>query len=381
MISYEDIRELQHYQPKSDSGVLSLYVNVDQSRASNLNRGFETAAEDQCRRIAEQEAAVENGKPSKFESERGRVMRFLREYTPKGKGLVIFSDSAREFWWHRDLQVEVPTRARWSPQPWVRPLLELIEDTDRLAVVLIDKQCGRILSLDATGLSQHSEIASEVPNRHVTTGTDHIWSQAQMERDHVKHIKWHAKRVADELGAVVDRLRLTRIVIGGPVEATSIFIDELPKRLRQMIIQTVSAPVDISLERLSNELQAINTRAELEDELKIVDSLVTAASKGDRAVLGLSETLEALNQGRVYRLVVTKDYRAEGKQCSSCGVLLLAELEARCSFCDGSLTAAPDLINRASHKVIEQAGKVQLVSGAAAGKLAAAGGVGAILRF
>jgi len=380
MISYEDIRELQH-QPKSDSGVLSLYVNVDQSRASNLNRGFETAAEDQCRRIAEEEAAVENGKSSNFESERGRVMRFLKEYTPKGKGLVIFSDSAREFWWHRDLQVEVPTRARWSPQPWVRPLLELIEDTDRLAVVLIDKQCGRILSFDATGLSQHSEIASEVPNRHVTTGTDHIWSQAQMERDHVKHIKWHAKRVADELSAVVDRLKLSRLVIGGPVEATSIFIDELPKRLRQMVIETVSAPVDISLERLTTELQAISTRVELEDELKIVESLITAASKGDRAVLGLPETLEAVNQGRVYRLVVTKNYRAEGKQCSSCGVLLLTDLAARCSFCDGPLTAAPDLINRASHKVIEQAGKVQLVSGAAAEKLAAAGSVGAILRF
>jgi peptide subunit release factor 1 (eRF1) len=381
MISYEDIRELQQYQPKSDSGILSLYVNVDQSRASNLNRGFETAVEDQCRRIAEQEATAENGRASKFESERGHVMRFLRDYTPKGKGLVIFSDSARQFWWHRDLQVEVPTKVRWSRQPWLRPLLELIEETDSVAVVLIDKQCGRILSLDATGITQHSEIFSEVPNRHVSTGRDNIFSQAQMERDHVKHIKWHAKRVTDELSAVVDRLKLGRVVIGGPVEATSIFIDDLPKRLRQMVIETISAPVDISLERLTGELQAINTRAELKDELKMVGSLITAASKGDRAVLGLSETLEAVNEGRVYRLVVTKDFRAEGRQCSGCGVLVLAEPAAACSFCGSSLEAAPDLINRASHKVIEQAGKVQLVSGAAAENLKAAGNVGAILRF
>jgi stalled ribosome rescue protein Dom34 len=381
MISYEDIRELEQYQPKSDSGVLSLYVNVDQSKASNLNRGFETAVEDQCRRIAEQEAASENGKLSKFELERYRVMRFLKEYTPKGKGLVIFSDSAREFWWHRDLQVDVPTKARWSPQPWVRPLLELVEDTDRLAVVLIDKQCGRILSLDATGTTQHSEIVSEVPNRHATTGRDNIWSQGQIERDHIKHIKWHAKRVADELGPVMDRLKLKRLVIGGPVEATTIFVDELPKRLRQMIIGAISVPVDINPERLASEVHDICSTAELEDERKIVESLVTAASKGDRAVLGLSETLEAVNQGRVYRLVVTKDFRAEGKQCSSCNVLMLAGTLDGCSFCDGALDAAPDLINRLSHRVIEQAGKVQLVSGAAADKLAALGNIGAILRF
>jgi peptide subunit release factor 1 (eRF1) len=381
MITYEDIRELQQYQPKSDSGILSLYVDVDQSRASNLNRGFETAVEDQCRRIAEQEAASENGKLVKFESERARVMRFLKDYTPKGKGLVIFSDSARQFWWHRDLQVEVPTKARWSSQPWVRPLLELIEHTDSMAVVLIDKQCGRVLSLDATGISQHSEVVSEVPNRHVTTPRDHIWSQAQMERDHVKHIKWHAKRVTDDLCSIIDRLKLTRLVIGGPVEATSIFIDDLPKRLRQMIIGTVSVPVDIGVDRLTSEVQAISMRAELEDELKIVESLITAASKGDRAVLGLSETLEAVNEGRVYRLVVNTDFRAQGTQCSFCGVLMSGEQAARCSFCDGTLEAAPDLINRASHKVIEHAGKVQLVSVAAAEKLATVGSVGAVLRF
>jgi peptide subunit release factor 1 (eRF1) len=381
MITYEDIRELQQYQPKSDSGVLSLYVDVDQSRASNLNRGFETAVEDQCRRIAEQEAMSDNGKLNKFESERSRVMRFLRDYTPKGKGLVIFCDSARQFWWHRDLQVGVPTEARWSSQPWVRPLLELIEDTDRMAVVLIDKQCGRVLSFDATGITQYSEILSEVPNRHVATPRDHIWSQAQMERDHVKHIKWHAKRVTDDLSAIIDRLKLTRLVIGGPVEATSIFIEDLPKRLRQMIIGTVSVPVDIVIDRLAREVQDISTRAELEDELKIVESLITAASKGDRAVLGLPETLEAVNEGRVYRLVVNKNFRAQGKQCPLCGVLIPVEAATKCFFCDSALEPAPDLINRASHKVIEQAGKVQLVSVAAAEKLAAVGSVGAVLRF
>jgi peptide subunit release factor 1 (eRF1) len=202
-----------------------------------------------------------------------------------------------------------------------------------------------------------------------------------MERDHVKHIKWHAKRVTDDLCAMIDQLKLTRLVIGGPVEATSIFIDDLPKRLRQMIIGTVSVPVDIGVDRLTSEVQAISMRAELEDELKIVESLITAASKGDRAVLGLSETLEAVNEGRVYRLVVNTDFRAQGTQCSFCGVLMSGEPAARCSFCDGTLEAAPDLINRASHKVIEQAGRVQLVSVAAAAKLATVGSVGAVLRF
>jgi hypothetical protein len=60
--------------------------------------------------------------------------------------------------------------------------------------------------------------------------------------------------------------------------------------------------------------------------------------------------------------------------------MLGADGPERCSFCGGKVEPAPDLINRASHRVIEQAGKVQIVSGHAAEKLAA-NGIGAVLRF
>ncbi len=270
MISYDDVRELQKYLSGPDSLVLSLYVNIDQSNAVNLNRGFEKAVETCFRHMLETQIAAENNRP-KFETEADRVLRFLRDYTPKGKGLVIFSDSSHDFWWQRDLQVEVPTEARWSPQPWVRPLFEVIEDHDRFVVVLMDKQRARILTLDAEGMQQQAEILSDVPNKHSTTGTDHIMSQGQMERDHTKHIKWHAKRVADELAAIVERKKLSRIVVGGPVEATSLFTHDLPKRLQQMIIGSISVPLEANYERVVNEIRAVQQKSEHEDEARMVE--------------------------------------------------------------------------------------------------------------
>ena len=142
MISYDDVRELQQYLSGPDSLILSLYVNIDQSNAVNLNRVFERAVETCFRQMLETQIAAENNRP-KFETEADRVLRFLKNYTPKGKGLVIFSDSSHDFWWQRDLQVAVPTEARWSPKPWVRPLFEVIEDHDRFVVVLMDKQRAR----------------------------------------------------------------------------------------------------------------------------------------------------------------------------------------------------------------------------------------------
>jgi peptide subunit release factor 1 (eRF1) len=378
MISQHDIKQLHHYTPGPDSCILSLYVNVDQSNAANLNRGFETKVESLFREIAENHNSHDDIR-QKFENECARVRQFLSGYVPKGKALVLFSDSQHDFWWQRDLQVELPTGLRWSQKPWVRPLLEVVEDQDRIGVVLIDKHHARILAVDAGGMDQQAEIVSDVPNKHATTGTDHIMSQSQMDRDHVNHVQGHARRVGDELASVVDRLKLERIVIGGPVEAISVFAASLPKRIQQMIIGTISAPVDASRERLLSELRAVQERAEQQDEAKIVDSMITAAMKGDRGVLGLSDTLIAIQEGRVYRLVVSRDFRAEGRECRSCHVLV-ADTSEKCPFCGGQLDPAPDLINRASHRVLDMRGKVQLVSGEAATKLSEAG-IGALLRF
>jgi hypothetical protein len=185
--------------------------------------------------------------------------------------------------------------------------------------------------------------------------------------------------VVEELTAIVDRTRVSRIIIGGPVEAASILIGELPKRLEQMVTGAISVPLDANGERLMEEVRAVQQRYEQEDEARLVDSLITAAHKGDRAVLGISDTLEAVQQQRIYCMVVTRDYHVEGKECDSCHVLVVDGQE-KCSFCGGKLEAAPDLINRASYRVLEQSGKVQIISGAAAGKLERIG-VGAILRF
>jgi len=378
MISDQDIKLLRRYTPDSDSCILSLYLNVDQSNAANLNRGFETSFESMFRQVFDDQNSNQASK-QRFEAECRNIRQFLRDYVPKGKSLVVFSDSKQDFWWQRDVQVGLPSGLRWSPKPWVRPLLVLVEGHDRIAVVLIDKQKARIFAGDSGEIDHQLEIFSDVPNRHSTTGSDRIMSQGQMERDHDNRVQSHAKRAADELSSLVDRLKLEKVVIGGPVEATTVFIGALPKRIQQMVIGTISAPVDAGTDRVMNEVRDVQDKAEQEDEAKIVDAMITAAMKGDKAVLGLSETLFAIQEGRVYRLVVTRDYRAEGKECGSCHVLIADGLD-NCSFCGGKLDAAPDLINRASHRVLDMGGKIQLVAGEAAAKLADAR-IGALLRF
>jgi peptide subunit release factor 1 (eRF1) len=175
-------------------------------------------------------------------------------------------------------------------------------------------------------------------------------------------------------------MKVKRIVIGGPVEATTIFTAQLPRRLQSMVVGTVSVAVDApDDDRLLSSLRAVQQKSDDEDESRMVESMITAAKKGDRAVLGVEDTLSAIQQGRVHRMIVASDYHATGKECAACHLLATDDGEW-CPLCGAEFESAPDLINRASHRVIEQAGQVHLVSGDAADKLAEAR-VGAFLRF
>jgi peptide subunit release factor 1 (eRF1) len=257
--------------------------------------------------------------------------------------------------------------------------LRVLEEHNRFAAVLIDKHRAKILVVDAMGMEQIADFIAEVPGKHASTGTDHIWSQSQMARDHLMHLKAHAGRVALELAAHVDRSRIDSIVVGGPVEATSVFIGELPRRLQQMVIDTISVSLDGNYDRLLSDLKAVKESAERDEESKLVQSLITSAHKGDRAVLGPADTFEAILEGRVYCMIIARDFRISGVECRNCRALWL-QAEGNCPVCGGELDQAPDLVSRASRRVLEQAGKVRLVSGEAAARLGGAG-LGAVLRF
>src|SRR6185295_9455790 len=60
MISHHDLSQLHHYPSGPDSLILSLYVNIDQSNAANLNRGFETSVETLFRQVAGNPSHHEN---------------------------------------------------------------------------------------------------------------------------------------------------------------------------------------------------------------------------------------------------------------------------------------------------------------------------------
>jgi hypothetical protein len=93
-------------------------------------------------------------------------------------------------------------------------------------------------------------------------------------------------------------------------------------------------------------------------------------------VVGLQETLAAVNTGRVHMLLMQGDFHHPGWRCVDCGHLGETALPSQCPVCSGTV-AAVELGEALVSGVLRTDGFVEVIT-MPAWRLA---GVGALLRY
>jgi peptide subunit release factor 1 (eRF1) len=377
MISRLNMQEIIDYKSRTGSHTLSIYLDVDQSNATNLNRKFEVSLFNALREV---EGRVDGQGRSGFQAEALRVQKFVEGYRPGAKGLVIFCDSPGDFFRAYELQVPVKTEARWSEKPYVRPLLEIIDEHERYGVILTDRAQARLFSIYLGEVEEYREALAEADvTRFKSSGRDHARSQMRHQRRAETRALWHLKHVAEMMEGVAERHAFDRLVLAGPVEATNDLYRQLPKALRAKVIGTIALTMDADERQVLAETLKLMKYAERTGEIEIVEQLIEAAQKQGQATVGLDQTLAAVQAGRVRQLVYADGWRASGSRCSNCSSLM-PDGEPVCGYCGAPLHVVNDLLARVARRVVTMGGVVEQVRGDAATRLQEAGGVGAFLR-
>lgn len=379
MITKADLETLIHWRARPGSPVLSVYLDVDQSHATNLNRGFEAALAHMLRSIEEQ--LSHQSERQAFGADAERVRRFVADYQPGAKSLVIFCDDSEDFFWQRELDAPVRNDAHWSDTPYVRPLLEILDEYERYGVILVDKAQARLFTVFMGEIEEHREAFATDRVRHTkTTGMDHIWSQKHFQRKADIHVRWHLRTVAEMMSHLADRYAFDRLVLAGPVEATSELHRLLPKRLRSRVIGAISMPVDAREKDVLRATLQLGQEVERAEELKLVQELIAAAARGERAVIGLEATVAAVQEGRVWKLIYAEGFTARGGECTQCSSLIPEERRT-CPYCGGTVRPLEHFVERVVERVVEMEGRIEQVRGRAAERLSEVGHIGAVLRF
>jgi hypothetical protein len=376
VITKKDLEVLNVY--RADTGrVLSVYLDVDQSNAANLNRKFELAFEARIKEIGN--TFKDENEKRDFDECAGEARKVIAAYQPGAKGLVLFTFSTGSVWM-RELNLPVTTEIHWGPHAHVKEFVEALASFATYGVVVTDRSHSRIFTVKLGTIDKHAEIHAMAATRHVkTAGTDHLYSQSHLQRKADEHVLSHLKHVAQVLEHISETQPFQRLVLAGAGAATSELFRLLPKSLRARVVASATLSAAASECQILEEVLFIARKAEGKRDMDKAQMLVTAAAKGHNAVSRLPDTLEALNEKRVRELIYAHGFMTQGGVCEKCHAVFPSGI-ANCGFCGLPLKPDNDLVETAIGMALAEGAAIEQFRGDAAEKLKSAGGIGAFLR-
>lgn len=294
------------------------------------------------------------------------------------KGLVILSSKGAGFQRTYSLSVPIRNELVVNKAPYIKPLLEALDRNKRYAVLLVDKESARIFVVHLGEIVEFGEHHTEdVPGKHKKGGWFAL-SQNHYDRHIEEHVSLHLKDAVAKFEQFFRGEEIDRLLIGGAEDAIARTRGLLPAAVSEKIIGTFSAGLFEGNADVWKKVEPVISDYDRKAEEATVSDLIRKAMKQERATLGLENVLKAVRDGRVLKLVLDRDFKGEGLQCSACRGLTSAR-EKQCPYCNGALHEAGHVVDLAAQRAVEQGAAVEVVSGTE--EFRRAGRIGAFLRF
>lgn len=373
MLSRGELREIADI--KGQQGYfVSLYLNVDpmfnkkadyeihlknmiSNAAGSLDKTVHKAAEDDLKKVNEYALGIRKS----FK-----------------KGLVLLSSSANSFWREYNLGVPVKNELVVDKTPHIVPLAAILDNYERYAVLLVEKDFARIFVVFLGEIVEYGEVSTaDFPGKHKKGGWFAL-SQDHYARHVDHHQNLHLKDVIEKLDSFLSEEYIGKLIIGGSDEAVSAVKHMLHHTVKDKIIGDVRVELFAKTDEVQKRVDQVVSSHEKKVEDETVDRLIAKAMKNENAVIGLDNVIQALQEQRVMKLMVLKGYDAPGYNCPSCGFLNVQKADS-CPYCRNEIKRVDHMVDLAAGKAIQQSSLFKVVEESK--KLKEAGGIGAFLRF
>jgi peptide chain release factor subunit 1 len=251
----------------------------------------------------------------------------------------------------------LPARTVLDATPFIRPLLEVLDEAHRYAVVVVDREHGWLFELYLGELERQERTegrALRKPNF------------AAGDKEHGVHhkvqelAKRHYRETAEALRQLVQDDGIELVVVGGHDDTVPAFLDQLPNDLRSKVVGTfVIDPHTMTPAAARDSAQAVVDAYERHEEEALVGQALERAATGGLGAVGPEWCLLAVDALAVEHLLVQADATVPGRVCDRCGWLGLAGDE--CPV-DGEPTReTPDVLDEMATRVIGSSGHVEHV--------------------
>ncbi len=353
--------------------MLSIYLDTSPNKMEHQAHRLSMLAG--CKRLR---GSIPPAERAAFEAAIERAERYLdAEFSPHARGIAIFVSGESDELLAVGLPRSPIEKVSWGRAARIEPLQAITEEFERVAVVLLDKERSRIFTIFLGEIEEQQAFRDHVPRKQATGGWFAL-AQTRLARRHDEHVRQHIERTVAVLMDLLESRPFDRLIIGGPDEAVAVLKEHLPGPLRVRLAGALRLELFAGNAEVLREALKLAERAERRAELAEVHALLDAASSRHVA-LGIDETMAALSDGRVHALFIADAFVGTGGECPSCG--LLVARGAQCPRCEAPVTMVRDLRERIAEQALNQAARVEVVSGDAGATLLQHGGVAAWTRY
>jgi peptide chain release factor subunit 1 len=333
--------------------VISVYVQVDpgpsvHTRLSSLIDGIRPLGNDK---------SLPHDARLSLRRDLELITRMAAEERWKPWMTVLFSCSGRGFYEEVSLPRAVGDRAVVDADPYLRPMLAVLDEYHRMCVVIVDEASAVVWQFYLGEIEQVERLRDPALRK-----PDFAYGMAEYRvHNKVEELaNRHYRRVATTLNDIFRVQGFDLLAVGGRQYEVSTFTECLPRQLRERIAGTftidaaTATPADVR--RAAEQIMESYERAE---ERRLVAEIVEAVAEHRRAALGVEPCLLAGAFGAVQQLAVQQDASAPGVVCDRSDWLGLSG--DTCPLCGASTHAVPDVIDELVETVIDEGGSVEHV--------------------
>ncbi|HWF72649.1 MAG TPA: hypothetical protein VG186_04845 [Solirubrobacteraceae bacterium] len=345
------MQRLTRFEAPGDLQVISMYMAIDPANRKTIAADVDSLLHEV--RPLSKDPDIEHQVRMSLREDIERIEELVKNELPIERAAAIFACSGGGLFEVIELPRAVGTRVTVEATPWVRPLLTVLEEYERLLAVVVEREGAHLWELylgqyrDAGRLRGPELRRFGAEGRRAHSPQHHDDKGDRLERQFFK-----------DLAAALEHLSYDVLVFGGHEHELPHLLEVLPQPVSERTIGTFAIdPGTATPAQVRERAEEILEEHERERERGLAQEVEESVAAGGRAALGLESCLWAASVQAVQTLLVTEDATAPGVVCEE-GHWLAAGGD-RCPVCGRETRATEDVIEDLVEKVSESGGSVR----------------------
>jgi peptide chain release factor subunit 1 len=313
LLTYQDIEEICRC--KNEKGAISLYLYspVHDTRAefairlNNLEDVIKAEADKVITKRKDIKVLLRNFTDAQ---------RALRKSFVKNKAQTCCAFVSGDFFKCATIPVRLRNRAVVDEEFYTLPLVVLLEQFDRFAVLVFDRRSARLFSYYLGQLQQEKLIFHDyvLPKLNASTCSWKGLSEKTINHRIQDSFHRHLKEVGRFVFDCFKPLGFDKLLLASPRTEIDTIKKHLHSYLNTRLAGEFRANVDDDMEIIGEKAAKVVAGYRREKEKNKISELFDGIAQ-KRAALGANAVLEALSAGSVRELICTDDFHTSGYVC------------------------------------------------------------------